>query len=84
MDMRLALKILVGVTGYGVWAFMAWADPSQRPDFLKFNIALATGTVGLVLRDMPSAPAPTQPAAPTGYLVPPGPPFTYPPTPPKP
>lgn len=62
--MKLAIQILIGLAGYLVWAAMAYADPTQRPDFLKFNIAMAMGTIGLVLRDMKSPPsdAPQQPA----------------------
>lgn len=54
MNLKLIIQILIGVVGYGVWAFMAYCDPAQRPDFLKFNIAMAVGTIGLVLRDMKS------------------------------
>lgn len=53
------VKVLIGVTGYGVWALMAWLDPAQRHDFLVFNIGMATGTIGLALRDM--HPHPTTP-----------------------
>jgi hypothetical protein len=49
---KVIVQVVVGLAGYGVWAFMAWADPTLRPDFLKFNIAMAVGTIGLVLRDM--------------------------------
>ena len=45
-------KTLIGITGYAVWALFAYTDPSQRPDFLRFNIAMVMGTIGLVLRDM--------------------------------
>jgi hypothetical protein len=58
--MTIVIKILIGLVGYGVWAFMAWFDPSLRPDFLKFNVAMAVGTIGLVLRDMQTPPAPGQ------------------------
>jgi hypothetical protein len=50
------IKIVIGVTGYAVWALMAYNDPAQRPDFLKFNIAMAVGTIGLVVRDMQQSP----------------------------
>jgi hypothetical protein len=53
------IKAAVGTVGYCVWAFMAYLDPAQRPDFLKFNITMAMGTIGLVLRDMQHPP--TQP-----------------------
>jgi len=67
MNITLAIKILIGITGYLVWAGMAYMDPTLRPDFLKFNIAMAVGTIGLVLRDMQNS-AP-QPAAPTTPVV---------------
>lgn len=54
------VKALIGLTGYGVWAAMAYADPTLRPDFLKFNIAMAVGTIGLLVRDMQ---APEKPLA---------------------
>jgi hypothetical protein len=54
---KITAQIAIGVIGYGVWAFMAYVDPAQRADFLKFNIVMATGVIGLVLRDMQS---PTQ------------------------
>lgn len=50
------IKVAIGLAGYLVWAFMAYFDPTQRADFLKFNIFLATGTIGLVVRDMQSPP----------------------------
>lgn len=50
------VKALIGITGYGVWALMAYLDPAQRHDFLVFNIGMATGTIGLALRDMHTTP----------------------------
>lgn len=50
--LKIAIQILIGVLGYGVWALMAYDDFALRPDFLKFNIAMAVGSIGLVLRDM--------------------------------
>jgi hypothetical protein len=58
MTIKLVLQILIGGVGYCVWAAMAYYDPTLRADFLKFNIARAAGTIGLVLRDM-NAPTPT-------------------------
>ncbi len=55
------VKAGIGVVGYGVWAFMAYIDPAQRTDFLHFNILMAGGTIGLVVRDMHQPPPPTQP-----------------------
>lgn len=57
MNISLLIKIVIGAVGYCVWAAMAFYDPSLRGTFLNFNIMMATGTIGLVLRDM-------QPAAP--------------------
>lgn len=74
--MKLVIQILIGVAGYLVWAAMAYFDPTQRPDFLKFNIAMAVGTIGLVLRDMqqPAAVPPPAPAAlPPAPIAPPAP-----------
>lgn len=66
MRLKTGLQIAIGITGYGVWAFMAYTDPAQRPDFLRFNIAMAVGTIGLAVRDMqpvshPPAPPPKEP-----------------------
>jgi hypothetical protein len=55
MPLKTKLQILLGIVSYAVWAFMAYADPSLRADFLKFNVVIATGTIGLALRDMPSS-----------------------------
>lgn len=63
MQLRTVIQILIGAVGYGVWAAMAYCDPSQRADFLHFNVAMAVGTIGLVLRDMKN-PADAGPAAP--------------------
>jgi short-subunit dehydrogenase len=52
MNLKLAIQILIGAVGYSVWAAMAYFDPAQRADFLHFNVAMAVGTIGLVLRDM--------------------------------
>lgn len=61
MTLRTGLQILIGVVGYSVWALMAYLDPSVRANFLNFNISMAVGTVGLVLRDMKPADQPQQP-----------------------
>ena len=49
---KLILHVLIGFVGYMVWALMAFFDPTLRHDFLVFNIGMATGTIGLALRDM--------------------------------
>jgi hypothetical protein len=59
-NLKIISQLAIGIIGYGVWAFMAYADPAQRADFLKFNIVMATGTIGLVLRDMQSPTNPTK------------------------
>jgi hypothetical protein len=55
MNAGLWIRIVVGTVGYSAWACMAFLDRSLLPDFLKFNIAMAVGTIGLALRDMPPA-----------------------------
>jgi hypothetical protein len=73
---KLASLFLVGLAGYGVWALMAYYDPSIRGSFLTFNITMATGVIGLVLRDMPSDPpvvVPPAPVAPAALPVAPTP-----------
>jgi hypothetical protein len=67
--MKLAIQILIGLAGYLAWAIMAYLDPAQRADFLHFNIGMAVGTIGLVLRDMQPA-APVTPPAPPSLPVP--------------
>ena len=70
---KLASLFLVGLAGYAVWALMAYYDPSRRGSFLTFNITMATGVIGLVLRDMPSDPpaaAPVPAPAPVPTPVP--------------
>lgn len=57
---KIIIQLLIGCTGYLVWALIAYYDPTQRPDFLKFNILMATGTIGLVLRDMASPQPPKE------------------------
>lgn len=52
MTIKLLLQILIAVVGYCMWGYIAWCDPAARPDFLKFNIAMTVGTIGLALRDM--------------------------------
>lgn len=52
---KLILHVLIGFVGYMVWALMAFFDPTLRHDFLVFNIGMATGTIGLALRDMKAA-----------------------------
>jgi hypothetical protein len=56
LNLKMTFLIIIGVTGYGVWALMAYLDPSVRGNFLNFNISMAVGTIGLVLRDMKSDP----------------------------
>ena len=54
MNLKFLAMVIVGVIGYSVWAVMAYFDPTQRHDFLSFNIVMATGTIGVVVRDMKS------------------------------
>jgi len=65
MNMKAWIQIAIGVTGYSVWACMAIFDPSIRPTFLTFNIGMAVGTIGLVLRDMNAAPGPSSAVPPS-------------------
>jgi hypothetical protein len=59
--LKIAILIMIGAVGYGVWALMAWNDPSLRTEFLHLNMAMVSGTIGLVLRDMNSPPPPPPP-----------------------
>ncbi|MDB5777628.1 MAG: hypothetical protein JWP38_3761 [Herbaspirillum sp.] len=63
MNLKLAIQIAIGLAGYCVWGAMAYVDPTQRPEFLKFNVLMCVGTIGLVLRDMQSPPPPPPPPA---------------------
>ena len=54
MNLKFLSLIIIGVIGYITWAVMAYFDPTQRHDFLSFNIVMATGTIGVVVRDMQS------------------------------
>ena len=69
MNTKLVIQILIGLTGYCVWGAIALHDPAQMPDFLKFNIAMAAGTIGLVLRDMQQPTANSTPAQPAPTVV---------------
>ena len=53
MNARTWIQIVIGTVGYTAWAGMVSFDHSLLPDFLKFNIAMAVGTIGLALRDLP-------------------------------
>jgi len=53
MNARVWIQIVIGTVGYAAWACMAFFDHSLLPDFLKFNVAMAVGTIGLALRDLP-------------------------------
>lgn len=55
MNIKIVFQTIVGIAGYTAWALMAYLDPTLRANFLNFNIAMAVGTIGLVLRDMKSA-----------------------------
>lgn len=70
---KVILHVLLGFVGYAVWAMMAFFDPSLRHDFLVFNIGMATGTIGLALRNMKDATeapaAAPEPAAPDERTV---------------
>src|SRR5579872_5347435 len=75
MNARLCIQIVIGTVGYSAWGCMAFFDHALLPDFLKFNIGMALGTIGLALRDMPPAavaapqadlPAASQTASQTG------------------
>ena len=45
---------LIGAVGDMVWAARAYFDPSLRGAFLTFNVSMATGVIGLALREMPT------------------------------
>lgn len=71
MNLKFAMLIIIGLVGYLVWGFMAYFDETLRHDFLAFNIAMASGTIGIVVRDMksssdtPPISPPVTPTAPT-------------------
>lgn len=52
MKTKARILTVIGVAGYVVWALMAYLDPTVRSGFLNFNITMAMGSIGLVLRDM--------------------------------
>ncbi len=58
MELMTKIKIAIGTIGYIAWAILVYFDPPQRAEFLHFNMAMVTGTIGLVLRDMSNT-APT-------------------------
>ena len=64
MNIKYTTLIIIGVIGYLVWAAMAILDPSLRHDFLAFNIMMASGTIGVVVRDMKSGDYPKPPPSP--------------------
>jgi hypothetical protein len=72
---KLILHVLIGFVGYTVWALMAFFDPTLRHDFLVFNVGMATGTIGLALRNMkdaadaPAVPAPSPMPAEQAVMV---------------
>ena len=67
------LLLAIGLIASVVWIFMAFQDPSLRPELLTYVKAAVVGVVGLVLRDMPPPSTPTAPAAaPTVPAVPVG------------
>jgi hypothetical protein len=53
-ELKTALLILIGVSGYAAWGVYAYFDPSASASFLALNQAMVAGTIGLVLRDMQS------------------------------
>lgn len=55
MQLKTILQIVVGAVSYSAWGVFAFFDPSVRPDFLHFNVGIAMGVIGLVLRDMQPA-----------------------------
>lgn len=63
------IKLAIGIAGYVAWAIMAFIDPTLRTDFLRFNIAMAMGTIGLVLRDMAPPSGKQGGAAMPGFLA---------------
>jgi hypothetical protein len=58
VNTKFIFQTIIGAAGYIGWAVMAFLDPTLRADFLHFNIAMAVGTIGLVLRDMKSSDQP--------------------------
>jgi hypothetical protein len=61
VNTKVIFQTIIGAAGYIGWAVMAFLDPTLRADFLHFNIAMAVGTIGLVLRDMKSSDQPSAP-----------------------
>ncbi len=61
MNSATVIPIILGTVSYIVWAVMAYFDPTQRADFLKLNVVIVSGTIGLKLRDMQSPPPPPPP-----------------------
>jgi hypothetical protein len=66
---KVILHVLIGFVGYTVWALMAFFDPSLRHDFLVFNVGMATGTIGLALRNMKDAADTSAVSAPSPVAV---------------
>lgn len=55
MTTRLKIQIAMGVTGFLIWSGMAYFDPANRADYLKFIVSVVIGIAALALRDMPTS-----------------------------
>lgn len=67
MNLKVATTIVTGAVGYIAYGLIAYfVDRSQLGGFLALNISMATGAIGLALRDMqyPNEVAAGQPAPP--------------------
>ncbi len=57
------LKIVIGVTTYCMWGALAFFVKDMSPqlhEFMQFNIVIATGLIGLALRDLQSPQPPKE------------------------
>lgn len=64
MQLKTAVKLVIGTVSYSVWGGVAMFVPTISPalhDFLQFNIVVATGLIGLALRDLPTTSPEKQP-----------------------
>jgi hypothetical protein len=64
MNFKTAVQVGMGVTGFGIWSYMAYMDPALQGDYLQFVKGAVVGIAALALRDMSTSKnQPAQPEA---------------------
>lgn len=53
MSFKTAVQLLIGITGFGIWTFVAfYVKPEMLDSYMNFVVFVVSGVIGHAIRDV--------------------------------